>query len=122
MKVKMDFTGVDTFELLPKGEYVCYAFDVDHRETRNGNDMYVLILKIAEGEHKGRQLFYNLPVMKQTMWKIKETLENFGLEVPSNVVEVDFDELLGKKCIAIVDHRVANEGKRKVKLLKQLKV
>jgi len=113
MKAKMDFSGVNTFELLPQGEYTCYAFDVDLRQTRNGDDMYVLILKVAEGEHKGRQLFYNLPVMKQTMWKIKETLETFGLEIPESVVEVDFDEILGKKCIAVVEHRVAKEGKRK---------
>ena len=106
MKVKFDFSNVsDGFELLPKGEYTCFLFDVYHKETKNGDDMYVLVLKVAEGEYKGRQLFYNLPVMPSTMWKIKETLEILGYEVPKSVVEVDFDDLLGRKCIAVVRHR-----------------
>lgn len=106
MKAKFDFTNVqDGFELIPKGEYPCLLFDVNLKETRKGDDMYVLVLKIIDGEYKGRQLFYNLPVMPQTMWKIRETLEAFNMEIPQAVVEVDFDELLGKKCIAIVGHR-----------------
>lgn len=106
MKAKFDFSNVsDGFELMPKGEYPCFLFDVNLKETRNGDDMYVLILKVAEGEYKGRQLFYNLPVMPSTMWKIKETLETFGYEVPKSVTEVDFDDLLGKRCIAVVGHR-----------------
>ena len=106
MKAKFDFSNVsDGFELMPKGEYPCFLFDVNLKETKNGDDMYVLVLKVAEGEHKGRQLFYNLPVMPSTMWKIKETLETFGYEVPKSVIEVDFDDLLGKRCIAVVGHR-----------------
>lgn len=106
MKAKFDFTNVsDDFEILPKGKYVIHLFDVDLKKTQKKDDMYVLILKVAEGEHKGRQLFFNLPVMPQTMWKIKETLEAFGVEVPKSTFSIDFDELLGKKAVAIVDHR-----------------
>lgn len=106
MKAKFDFTNVsDDFEILPKGKYVVYLFDVDLKKTQKKDDMYVLILKVAEGEYKGRQLFFNLPVMPQTMWKIKETLEAFGVEVPKSVLSIDFDELLGKKVVANVDHR-----------------
>ena len=106
MKANFDFTNISNdFEILPKGEYVVHLFDVDLKKTQKGDNMYVLILKVAEGEHKGRQLFFNLPVMPQTMWKIKETLEAFGMEIPKSVVSIDFDELLGKKAIAIVGHR-----------------
>lgn len=120
MKAKFDFSNVsDGFELMPKGEYSCFLFDVYHKETRNGDDMYVLVLKVAEGEYKGRQLFYNLPVMPSTMWKIKETLEILGYEVPKSVVEVDFDDLLGRKCIAVVGHREwQGETREDVKNLK----
>lgn len=106
MKAKFDFSNVsDGFELLPKGDYPCFLFDVNHKKTQKGDDMYVLVLKVADGEHKGRQLFYNLPVMPSTMWKIKETLETFGMEVPKAVAEVDFDDLLGRMCMAVVGHR-----------------
>lgn len=106
MKAKFDFSNVsDGFELLPKGDYPCFLFDVNHKETKKGDDMYVLVLKVADGHHKGRQLFYNLPVMPSTMWKIKETLETFGMEVPKAAAEVDFDDLLGRMCVAVVRHR-----------------
>lgn len=105
MKANFDFTDVGTFETIPQGKYTCYLFDVDLRQTRKGDDMYVLILKIADGEHKGRQLFYNLPVMKQTMWKIKESIEAFGVELPQSKVSFDFENLLGRKVKAVVTHR-----------------
>lgn len=113
MKAKFDFTKVqDDFEVLPKDDYVVYLFDVDLKKTRKGDDMYVLILKVAEGDYEGRQLFFNLPVMSQTMWKIKETLEAFGMEVPKGTVNIDFDELLGKKAVAEVDHQEYNGKER----------
>lgn len=106
MKANFDFTDVeDGFELLPKGDYAINLFDVDLKKTKAKDDMYVLVLKVAEGEHKGRQLFFNLPVMQQTMWKIKETLEAFGVEVPKGAMNIDFDEMLGKKATAIIEHR-----------------
>ncbi len=105
MKANFDFTDVGTFETIPQGKYTCYLFDVDLKQTRKGDDMYVLILKIADGEHKGRQLFYNLPVMKQTMWKIKESIEAFGVELPQSKVSFDFEDLLGRKVKAVVTHR-----------------
>ena len=105
MKANFDFTDVNSFETIPQGKYTCYLFDVDERTTKAGAPMYVLILKIADGEYKGRQLFYNLPVMKQTMWKIKESIEAFGLELPKGPISIDFDDLLGKKVKAIVTHR-----------------
>lgn len=105
MKANFDFTDVGTFETIPQGKYTCYLFDVDLKQTRKGDDMYVLILKIADGEHKGRQLFYNLPVMKQTMWKIKESIEAFGVELPQSKVSFDFENLLGRKVKAVVTHR-----------------
>jgi len=106
MKANLDFSNVeDSFEVIPEGSYLCFLFDVDLKQTKKGDDMYVLTLKVAEGDSKGRQLFYNLPVMPQTMWKIKETLEAFDVEVPKSVVNIDFDELLGKKCRVTVGHR-----------------
>ncbi|MDI6840467.1 MAG: hypothetical protein QMD71_06450 [bacterium] len=32
-------------------------------------------------------------------------MEIFGMEVPKAAIDIDFDELLGKKCIAVVGHR-----------------
>ncbi len=110
MKAQFNFADVEDkdFEPVPEGEYTVNLFDVEQKETRNGDDMYVLILKIAEGDQKGKNLFLNLPVMKTTLWKIKQSLQAFGMEIPKSAVDVDFDNLMGKQCLAVVAEREYN--------------
>lgn len=107
VKAEFDFTDVEDndFTPVPKGEYPAVLFDVNLKETRAGDDMYVLIFKIAGGDQKGKQLFLNLPVMKSTMWKIKQTLVGLGMQVPKSAMSIDFDALMGRKCNVVVDHR-----------------
>ena len=38
---------------LPKGKYVCVIKQVAVQESRNGNDQFVILYDIAEGEQKG---------------------------------------------------------------------
>lgn len=109
----MDFTNTNEFDTIPQGKYVCRLFDVEKKMTRNNDPMYVLTLKIeSEGEHKGRQLFFNLPIMPTTAWKVKQTLEALGETVPKGQFTFDFHEFLGRRCVAIVAHRTW-EGKVK---------
>lgn len=45
------FTG--EFQQLPKGKYVCVIKQVAIKESKNGNNQFVILYDIAEGEHKG---------------------------------------------------------------------
>ena len=44
------FTG--EFQQLPKGKYVCVIKQVAVKESKNGNNQFVILYDIAEGEHK----------------------------------------------------------------------
>ena len=44
------YTG--EFQQLPKGKYVCVIKQVATRDSRNGNEQFVILYDIAEGEHK----------------------------------------------------------------------
>lgn len=103
-KRKYDFTDVDDqdFGALPAGKYPVYVFEHNFKESRSGNPMTVLVLKVAEGKGKGRQFWFNLVETPKSMWKIKETLEALGYDIPKKAVSIDWDEVLGKKAIAVV--------------------
>ena len=45
------FTG--EFQQLPKGKYVCIVKQVAVKESKNGNNQFVILYDIAEGEYKG---------------------------------------------------------------------
>ena len=45
------FTG--EFQQLPKGKYVCIVKQVGVKESKNGNNQFVILYDIAEGEYKG---------------------------------------------------------------------
>ena len=44
------YTG--EFQQLPKGKYVCVIKQVAIRDSKNGNEQFVILYDIAEGEHK----------------------------------------------------------------------
>lgn len=44
------YTG--EFQQLPKGKYVCVIKQVAAQESKNGNQQFVILYDIAEGEHK----------------------------------------------------------------------
>lgn len=44
------YTG--EFVQLPKGKYVCKIVQVSTQQTNNGNEQFVILYDIAEGEHK----------------------------------------------------------------------
>ena len=110
VRKKYDFSNTeDGFERIPEGIYPAYVFDAESGTTGNGDPKTVLTLKISDGEHKGRQLWMHLTEKANTMWKIKQTLENLGMEIPKKVVEIDWDEVLGRKCMVKVGKFKSNK-------------
>jgi hypothetical protein len=106
MKKKLDFTNVsEGFETLPKGVYDFYVFEMKEGLSQAGNEKMDVILKVADGEHKGRQVWSNLTFVETAMFKIREFLIACGAEVPKKAVDIDFSKCIGKKIRAEVYHR-----------------
>lgn len=111
-KVQVDFTGAGSegFALLPKDNYRCYVFDAKVTTTAAKNTMVKLTLKVATGPFKGRQLWFNIVLSSHpfALERARTAIGNLlGTEMPKSLAEFDTDDLLGKSCIAVVDHRVA---------------
>lgn len=105
-KKSLDFTNVsDTFELIPAGTYKAHVFELTEKVSTAGNDMFKVVLKISEGELKGRQVFTNLTFVENAMFKIREFLLACGAKVEKKAVNIDFSKCIGKQIKIIVSHR-----------------
>lgn len=110
MKRKLDFTNVtDGFELIPKGTYNVHVFELQEKTASTGNEMLKVILKISDGEYKGRQLFTNLVFVETALFKIREFLQACGATIPKKTVDIDFSKCIGKKIKVEVTHRTTKE-------------
>ncbi len=110
LKRRLDFTNVtDGFELIPKGIYNVYVFEMKEGTSGAGNDTMKLILKVADGEYKGRQIWTNLTFVESAMFKIREFLQACGSTVPKKALDIDFTKCIGKKLKVEVVHRTSKE-------------
>lgn len=77
------YTG--EFQQLPKGKYVCVIKQVSIQESRNGNQQFVILFDIAEGEYKDfyKKMFDGDKAQnpKDAKWRgvYKQNMEGKGL-------------------------------------------
>jgi hypothetical protein len=113
-RVTVDFSDVQEFEALEKGEYPVLIEKAEYREPQT-DDKYPYInleLTVIEGEAKGRKLWMILSFSPKALWRMKDVFENLGLY--EDEVEVDYDEetmlvtepeLAGLPALAVVSQR-----------------
>lgn len=110
LKKSLDFSNVsDSFEVIPAGTYKVHVFELTEKQSANGNDMFKVVLKVSEGEHKGRQIFTNLTFVENAMFKIREFLLACGAKVEKKALNIDFSKCVGKQIKVIVYHRKNND-------------
>lgn len=106
LKKSLDFSNVsDSFEVIPAGTYKVHVFELTEKQSSNGNDMFKVVLKVSEGEYKGRQIFTNLTFVETAMFKIREFLIACGAKVEKKALNIDFSKCVGKQIKVIVYHR-----------------
>lgn len=120
----------DEFELIDKGEYPCFVYDLEGKESSNGNPMIEVVLKIAKGEYKNRQLWTYLTLTAKAWFKVEEFFEAVGydiddlpeeVETPEQVVAHIKDDVLGSKVKIKLEHR-KYEGKDTENIKKVMKL
>lgn len=113
-RVTVDFSDVQDFEAMPKGEYPVVIVKAEYREaqTEDKYDYINLEMDVTEGEYKGRKQWMILSFSPKALWRMKEILENLGLY--QDEIEVDYDEetmfvtepeLVGLPAIAVISQR-----------------
>jgi len=119
----------DNFETLPVGEYPCFVYELEGRQSSNDNPMINITLKVANGEYQNRQLWTNVTLIPKAWFKVEEffeavdyDIENLpsSVETPEEVVAHIKDGVLGSKVKAVVGHReYKGETQENVKKLKK---
>lgn len=113
-RVTVDFSDVQEFEALPKGEYPVVIVKAEYREPQS-EDKYPYInleMDLTEGEFKGRKQWMILSFSPKALWRMKDVFENLGIY--EEEIEVDYDEdtmlvtepeLVGIPGIAVLSQR-----------------
>ena len=113
-KMKLDFTGVESFLRASEGEHLCRVAEADLKESQGGNDMIVVQFEVTKGDDKGARVFENYPLVDTALWKLKSLLQAIGMKADGKV-QLDLDKLVGKVCIVAVKHE-EYEGKTRAKV------
>lgn len=101
--MKLNLQGVESTGLkaMDPGTYDATCFEVSETTAKvSGNPLIKVTFAIQDERYQGRKCFLNLPLLPQTMWKVKATFESIlGEELPSESdVEIDLADLVGKPC------------------------
>lgn len=102
-KVKVDFTGVESFNRASEGQHVAKIATADMRASQGGNDMISVAFEVTKGQDKGARVFENYPLAENALWKLKGMLQAIGMKCEGKV-QLDLDKLVGKVCIIEVAH------------------
>lgn len=92
--VTVDFTDVETRELIPEGDYHVRVEDIEQEEGDKGPYLN-WELKIPSGEYKGKKLWYITSLTKQSLWNLRAVLEALGVEVPKSKMALDLPSYKG---------------------------
>jgi len=101
--VKVDFTNVEPGGKVPEGDYPVIVKEVTAEESSNGNPYLRFVFSVAEGRHKGKQLYHNTSLQPQALFNLRNTLEALGMEVPQSAISLDLDNLVGLTAAVAVE-------------------
>lgn len=83
--VKVDFTGVETFDFIPGGTYRAKTGKAELGVNNQGNKQVKISFEVMSGEHKGAIVTEFFPLIDQALWKLKGALKAMGLAAEGKV-------------------------------------
>lgn len=101
--LKVDFTNVEPGGKVPEGDYPVVVKEITVEESQNGNPYLKWVFSVADGRHKGKQLYHNTSLQPQALFNLRNTLEALGMEVPQKAIQLDLDNLIGLKAAVAVE-------------------
>src|SRR5487761_2301121 len=87
---------------IPEGDYGMKVVEVTEETSKSGNEMLKWVFEGTEGKAKGKTFWLYTTLTPESLWKLKQTLEALGVEVPDSAMDLDLDELEGLECTGVV--------------------
>lgn len=119
-KVKMDFTGVESYSKASEGRHTVKVADIEQKTSSGGDDMLQFAFEVIKGADKGSRVFDNFVLTDKALWKFKACLQALGMKADGKIV-IDLDKILGKVCDIEVFHEEYN-GQLRAKISDYYKV
>lgn len=119
-KLKLDFTGVESFSRCSEGIHRAKVAEIQEKTSQSGDDMLQVAMEVVAGADKGCRVFDNCVLTDKALWKFKQLLSALGVKCDGKVA-VDLDGLIGKTCDIEVFHEEYN-GQTRAKISNYSKV
>ena len=119
-KVKLDFTGVETFNMPAEGVHKVKIEKIEETVSQGGNDMFKVTFVVIAGASKGCKVIENYPLIDTALWKLKGLLEAIGMKADGRV-QIDLDKMEGKTLELTVKYE-EYEGKDRARVAETRKI
>lgn len=119
-KLKLDFTGVESYSRCSEGIHRAKVAEIQEKTSQGGDDMLQIAMEVVAGADKGCRVFDNCVLSDKALWKFKQLLSALGVKCDGKVA-VDLDGLIGKTCDIEVFHEEYN-GQTRAKISNYSKV
>jgi hypothetical protein len=101
---------------IPEGAYPAKVVGAEIKSSKQSGEDYVeWKFEVLSGDCEGRVAYFNNSLQPQALWRLRETLEALGVEVPDGAMDIDPDEYVGCEAeISVIESEY--EGKRQSKI------
>lgn len=114
---KIDFSRIDDvqdYSPIPAGKYLCAVENVEEAQTQNGDEMWKLRFRVADGKHTGRMIFDNMVFSEAALKRVKLICSRLGLDV-SKELDLTPAAIKGRACLLTVDIEDYEDSEGKTK-------
>lgn len=122
--LSIDFEGVEerrggASAHVPAGDYIVQVSDYEVRTKKDDASRKYISwqLKIvAPAEYKGKTVYFVTSLVKESLWNLRNFLEDMGIKVPARLVDVPLAKIKGRQIGVTLDDD-EYEGKIKSKVV-----
>ena len=106
-QMELDFTGVESFSLIPVGVHTVKVKDAEFTKAQTGSDQLFLNFEASDGAT--RKAWFSL--VPQALWKVKQVLEALGVACDGKI-RLNTKTLIGKTCSITVETDANDESRQ----------
>lgn len=111
----VDFTGVETRDALPAGEYGVEVVAIEQKQGGKGPYLNWQF-RVCMGPHEGKKIWNVTSLSPKSLWVLRKQLEALGLKTVSGRFNIDLNALTGLRCGIKTEQREF-DGKIKAKVI-----